>query len=47
MFFQIYGETAGWQLSLIHIWCPPHDWYESIVASEGLELAYDGLQIEI
>ena len=28
-------------------WCPPHDWYESIVASEGLELAYDGLQIEI
>ena len=28
-------------------WCPPHDWYESIVASEGLELAYDGLQIEV
>ena len=28
-------------------WCPPHDWYESIAASEGLELAYDGLQIEV
>ena len=28
-------------------WCPPHDWYESIVESEGMELAYDGKQIEI
>lgn len=28
-------------------WCPPHDWYESIVESEGMELAYDGMQIEI
>ena len=28
-------------------WCPPHDWYESIVESERMELAYDGKQIEI
>lgn len=27
-------------------WCPPHDWYESIVAQEGMTLAYDGMQIE-
>lgn len=28
-------------------WCPPHDWYESIVEQERMELAYDGEQIEI
>lgn len=28
-------------------WCPPHDWYESIVEAEGMELAYDGKQIEL
>lgn len=28
-------------------WCPPHDWYESIVETERMELAYDGWQIEI
>lgn len=28
-------------------WCPPHDWYESIVEAEGMELAYDGKEMEI
>ena len=28
-------------------WCPPHDWYASIAAQEGLILAYDGMQIEV
>lgn len=26
--------------------CPPHDWYESITAPYGIELAYDGLTLE-
>lgn len=28
-------------------WCPPHDWYESIVSVERMELAYDGREIEL
>lgn len=40
----------GCRIILTHMsphWCPPHDWYESIVEAEGLELAYDGRQVEI
>lgn len=28
-------------------WCPPHEWYESIAATYGIELAYDGLSVEL
>lgn len=40
----------GSQFILTHMsphWCPPHDWYESIVQQERMELAYDGKQLEI
>ena len=26
-------------------WCPPHDWYEAIARSEGVNLAYDGSKL--
>ena len=28
-------------------WCPPHDWYAAIVEPHGIELAYDGLCVEL
>ena len=28
-------------------WCPPHDQYVEIAARHGLEVAYDGLEIEV
>ena len=28
-------------------WCPPHDQYVDIAGKQGLEVAYDGLEIEI
>lgn len=40
----------GCRFILTHMsphWCPPHDWYESIVEAERMELSYDGRQVEI
>lgn len=28
-------------------WCPPHDWYTSMTEPLGIELAYDGLSIDL
>ena len=28
-------------------WCPPHDWYEAIVEKDGIQLAYDGMRIDV
>ncbi len=42
------AEGAG--MYLTHMsphWCPPHDWYEAIAQAEGVNLAYDGLTVEI
>ncbi|MBQ9326829.1 MAG: hypothetical protein IJ246_13780 [Clostridia bacterium] len=40
----------GFRFYLTHMsphWCPPHDQYVDIAGKQGLEVAYDGLEIEI